>query len=61
MRLLTLTMVSALALTSAGAVQAADAGNDVTLTAIPEPGSAVSLLGGLGCLVGLQRFRRRRS
>jgi len=34
-------------------------GNDVALMAIPEPGSAISLLGGLGCLLALQRFRRR--
>jgi autotransporter-associated beta strand protein len=36
-------------------------GNDVVLTAIPEPGSFASLLGGLGTLLGLQRFRRRRA
>jgi hypothetical protein len=35
--------------------------NDVVLTTtIPEPATVVSLLGGLGTLLGLQRFRRRR-
>jgi fibronectin-binding autotransporter adhesin len=29
------------------------------LTLVPEPGSAISLLGGFGMLAGLQRFRRR--
>jgi autotransporter-associated beta strand protein len=33
-------------------------GNDVAIT-IPEPGTVVSLLGGLGALRGLGRFRRR--
>lgn len=33
--------------------------NSVVLVAIPEPGSLVSLLGGLGTLLGLQRFRRK--
>ena len=36
-------------------------GNDVALMAVPEPSSFASLLAGLGSLVGLQRFRRRRS
>lgn len=34
-------------------------GNDVVLTAVPEPSSLVMLLGGLGSLAGLRRFRRR--
>lgn len=36
-------------------------GNDIALLAVvPEPGALVSLLGGLGCLLGAQRFRRTR-
>ncbi len=35
-------------------------GNDVSiLVIVPEPGSATALLGGLGLLAGLRRFRRR--
>lgn len=34
-------------------------GNDVVLTAVPEPGSAAMLLGGFGMLLGLQRRRRK--
>lgn len=34
-------------------------GNDVTLVAVPEPGVLLTLAGGIGTLLGLQRFRRR--
>jgi hypothetical protein len=34
-------------------------GNDVALLAVPEPASAVSLVTGLGVLLGLGRRRRR--
>ena len=34
-------------------------GNSVALIAVPEPGSLISLAGGLGMLIGLRRFRRR--
>jgi autotransporter-associated beta strand protein len=34
-------------------------GNSVALIAVPEPGTLLSLLGGIGTLIGLQRFRRR--
>jgi len=33
-------------------------GNDVALMAVPEPAGFTSLLGGLGLLVALRRFRR---
>lgn len=33
--------------------------NNVILTVVPEPGTAINLLGGLGALAGLARFRRR--
>ena len=36
-------------------------GNDVVLTAVPEPSTALSLLGGLGVLLGFNRARRRRA
>jgi hypothetical protein len=36
-------------------------GNDLALIAVPEPSTGVSLLAGLGSLLGLQRFRRRRA
>jgi fibronectin-binding autotransporter adhesin len=35
-------------------------GNDIAIRAVPEPGSLVTLLSGLGMLAGLQRIRRRR-
>jgi uncharacterized protein with beta-barrel porin domain len=39
---------------------AMDGGNDVALLVlVPEPGSFTALLGGLGLLTGLRRFRRR--
>jgi autotransporter-associated beta strand protein len=34
-------------------------GFHVQLVAVPEPGALASLIGGMGMLVGLQRFRRR--
>jgi hypothetical protein len=33
-------------------------GNDVTLLAVPEPGAVVSLIGGIGVLLGLRRYRK---
>jgi len=36
-------------------------GNDIVLTAIPEPGTWGMILGGFGMLIGFQRFRRRRN
>jgi len=46
-------------LSYAANLDAGAVGNDVALTAIPEPGSAVLLLGGFGMLIGAQRMRRR--
>lgn len=37
----------------------ADGGNDLVLNVVPEPGTAVTLFGGLGALLGWQRLRRR--
>jgi hypothetical protein len=37
----------------------AGSGHDIALLAIPEPNTAISLLGGFGVLLGLQRFRRQ--
>jgi hypothetical protein len=34
-------------------------GNDIVLRAVPEPQTWVTLIGSIGALVGLQRFRRR--
>lgn len=34
-------------------------GNDIALIAVPEPGTTLTLLGGIGTLIGLRRFRRR--
>ncbi len=34
-------------------------GSDVVLIAVPEPGALASLIGGVGMLLGLQRFRRK--
>ncbi|RYD83912.1 MAG: hypothetical protein EOP84_06950, partial [Verrucomicrobiaceae bacterium] len=36
-------------------------GNDVVLTAVPEPTTAATLIGALGTLIGMQRFRRRKA
>ncbi|MGB8356946.1 MAG: PEP-CTERM sorting domain-containing protein, partial [Chthoniobacteraceae bacterium] len=35
-------------------------GNDIVLTAIPEPGTWGMILGGFGMLIGFQRLRKRR-
>jgi hypothetical protein len=43
------------------AFEAASGGNEVALLAVPEPNTGAALLAGLGSLIGLQRFRRRRS
>ncbi|MHA3771845.1 beta strand repeat-containing protein [Verrucomicrobiota bacterium sgz303538] len=36
-------------------------GNDVVITAVPEPNTAAALLVAVGALTGLQRFRRRKT
>jgi len=35
-------------------------GNDIVLTAIPEPGTWGMILGGFGMLIGFQKLRKRR-
>ena len=44
--------------TGSAATSSIAGGNDVAIT-IPEPGTVVSLFGGIGALLGLGRFRRR--
>jgi hypothetical protein len=43
-----------------GTLQLSDGGNDLVLVVVPEPGTVAALLGGVGCLVGFRRIRRRR-
>ena len=44
-----------------GTLSIADSGNDLVLTVVPEPGSALLLLGGMATMVGLVRNRRSRA
>jgi len=50
----------ALSYTGSFGTNSTTGGNDVVLTAIPEPGTWGMILGGFGMLVGFQRFRKRR-
>jgi len=50
----------ALSYTGMSASNSTIGGNDIVLTAIPEPGTWGMILGGFGMLIGFQKFRKRR-